>query len=45
MMLILEHDKANVSLESQLITVSLIDSGNILEEIIDAYVMCLGQGE
>lgn len=25
--------------------VGLIDSGNFLDEIVDAYVMCLGQGE
>lgn len=46
-MLILEHDKAKVSLESERADdmVGLIDSSNLLEEIVDAYVMCLGQGE
>lgn len=46
-MLFLEHDKAKVSLESERAdnVVGLINWGNFLGEIVDAYVMCLGQGE
>lgn len=44
-MLIVAHGKAAVLSERADNVVSLIDSGEVLEEIIDAYGMSLGQGQ
>lgn len=44
-MLIVAHNKAAVLPEQADNMVSLIDLGEILEEIIDAYAMSLGQGQ